>query len=1076
MKEKREKRIYTVATVHLDTTWSWSLETTLNDYIPKTLKENFERLEKYPDYIFSFEGAYRYELIQEYFPEAFKKIREYERQGRWNIGGSGWENGDVNIPSPEALFRNFLYGNNYFEEKFSKRCIDIYLPDCFGFGLALPSVAAHSNLKAFTTQKLAWSCAYGIPFDIGWWYGVDGKRMLCEFDARDYNYNLKTARGYRPVRRKMNSNSRQFNMPWTSILYGIGDRGGAPREESVKGICKDISKNESEEIKVIPATTQTMFNDILSLPPEVQESLPHWDKELTFTDHAAGCYTSRTPSKRFNRKCEVLADCAERMSVFASLLGLAKYPDEKLRTAWKRVIAHQFHDDITGTSNLDCYERNWNDYVMSLNEFAHEYESACLYIAGTLDTSFVKGEAVVVNNPTAYERNECVQAVVPMKNARNVRVYDSNGFEVPSQIANRDPEKITIAFCANVPSMGFACYDVRECEEVCKIDSGLSLNGREIENKNLKVKLNDNGDISEIFDKRLNRQILKSPVSMDLIDFDGSQTWPSWELDYKESRKKPVLTATNPVFKVLENGQARIVIEISRTARKSVFIQKIILDAHSDYLRVENEIDWRSLCTLLKTPFSFNLSNPIASYDLGLGVIKRENAYKRLYEVPAQQWADITDAGGEFGVSVLSDSRCGWDKFDDSTLRLTGVYSPRVPFRSMQHLQDFGINRYAFGIFPHSGSYKNGTGRAAACFNTPMNCFRVPVREGALSSVSMGRLDNENVIVRAVKKAEYTDEIIVRFNEISGEEHRGVQFEMFTPIVSAREVFASEEHIEHKEISGCKLIFDIGAYGVKTFALTVKSTTEFNMEQKNITLKSNETFFSPNDSSVTTSLPLGQSIPLELCRDFTCGGVEFTLNPENTLLCDAQELYAEGFDKIHIIAASFDGDINAEFTTHEKCMQTIQSADELIGTWDLYAENKTGHIKRDRLAFTFTHRHLPTGDERGKILNFFKYTFDISSSASLTLPKDKRIAIISATATKGEPLGECLSELYDSLEKRELDFSLTKEEKAYAKRTKLGYKKSRAKFLFIFARNRMKREIEQVIGVPKRLRMKKKGS
>lgn len=97
--------------------------------------------EKYPDYRFSFEGSYRYELMEEYYPEEFEKLKEHVAQGRWNVTGSAYENGDVNIPSPEALFRNILYGNSYFDKTFGKRSTDIFLPDCFGFGWALPSIA-----------------------------------------------------------------------------------------------------------------------------------------------------------------------------------------------------------------------------------------------------------------------------------------------------------------------------------------------------------------------------------------------------------------------------------------------------------------------------------------------------------------------------------------------------------------------------------------------------------------------------------------------------------------------------------------------------------------------------------------------------------------------------------------------------------------------------------------------------------------------------------------------------------------------------------------------------------------------
>ena len=173
-----EKRIYTIGTAHLDTVWNWDFEHVISVCIPKTLDDNFRLFELYPDYKFNFEGSYRYELMEEYYPEKFEQLKQYVADGRWNVCGSCYENGDVNIPSPESLFRNILYGNGYFQKKFGVKSNDIYLPDCFGFGWALPAVAEHANLKGFSTQKLTWGSAYGVPFDIGLWYGSNGKSIF----------------------------------------------------------------------------------------------------------------------------------------------------------------------------------------------------------------------------------------------------------------------------------------------------------------------------------------------------------------------------------------------------------------------------------------------------------------------------------------------------------------------------------------------------------------------------------------------------------------------------------------------------------------------------------------------------------------------------------------------------------------------------------------------------------------------------------------------------------------------------------------------------------------------------------
>ena len=60
--------------------------------------------------------------------------------------------------------RHALYAKRFFRSEFGKVGTDVYLPDCFGFGFALPSIARHSGLNAFTTQKLTWGSSYGFHF------------------------------------------------------------------------------------------------------------------------------------------------------------------------------------------------------------------------------------------------------------------------------------------------------------------------------------------------------------------------------------------------------------------------------------------------------------------------------------------------------------------------------------------------------------------------------------------------------------------------------------------------------------------------------------------------------------------------------------------------------------------------------------------------------------------------------------------------------------------------------------------------------------------------------------------------
>ena len=53
-----KKRIYTVATSHLDTIWSWDFVTTVSKYIYDTLVDNIALFKKYPTYTFFFYGSF----------------------------------------------------------------------------------------------------------------------------------------------------------------------------------------------------------------------------------------------------------------------------------------------------------------------------------------------------------------------------------------------------------------------------------------------------------------------------------------------------------------------------------------------------------------------------------------------------------------------------------------------------------------------------------------------------------------------------------------------------------------------------------------------------------------------------------------------------------------------------------------------------------------------------------------------------------------------------------------------------------------------------------------------------------
>src|SRR5579859_6148249 len=174
----KQPTLYVVGYAHLDTEWRWEYPQSIREYLSKTMRANFDYFEKYPHYIFNFSGANRYRLMKEYYPSDYEKLKQYVAAGRWFPAGSSMEESDVNSPSAESIFRQILYGNEYFRRDFGRASAEYMLPDCFGFPSSLPSLLAHAGIKGFSTQKLTWGSAVGIPFNVGVWEGPDGGSVI----------------------------------------------------------------------------------------------------------------------------------------------------------------------------------------------------------------------------------------------------------------------------------------------------------------------------------------------------------------------------------------------------------------------------------------------------------------------------------------------------------------------------------------------------------------------------------------------------------------------------------------------------------------------------------------------------------------------------------------------------------------------------------------------------------------------------------------------------------------------------------------------------------------------------------
>lgn len=1030
-----KKKAYVVATAHLDTVWRWNLAKTIDEFIPDTLTKNFDLIEKYPNYKFNFEGAKRYELIEEFYPKAFEIIKEYVKEGKWCISGTAYENGDVNIPSPEAIFRNLLLGNNYFKEKFNTSSNDVFLPDCFGFGWALPSIINHAGLKGFTTQKLSWGSAYGMPFDLGIWKGPDGKETFACLNARSYRYKFSgDIRADISVIDRIADNYSKAKLPWANHLYGTGDWGGSPTEESVKAVEESIANN-NDDFEVISASSDQVFLDMEKLSSRDKKVLPVWDNELLMTSHGAGAYTSRAMSKRLNRACERIADYAEKACAFSASIGAYTYPKGNLNQAWKRVIEHQFHDDITGTSIMDVYNTAWSDYYLSISQFSTEYVGASKMIINELDTAWTdsKSIVIVVNNPTQYKVKRVVEAQVrTTRNCSYISVTDKEGNVIPSQIISKRGKQLTVLLQVEIEPFGYKVYEIKKADSPYPSSKKVFATNHSLENGKYKLIFNKNGDIAYLYDKHLGRQIIDSPIKMALLHDTGSLAYPSWEITKEDIDKPPYCYANTPEFTVIENGPVRATIKVVREAEYSVITQIVSLSADSEYVEVKNIVDWKTRRTMLKATFPVAAHNEKATYDLGLGVIERGTNTDRLYEVPAQKWADITDKSGEFGVSIFSDSKYGWDKPNDHTLRLTCIHTPTGAFtkETRQDLQDIGRNVFSFAIYSHKGGFENGTQKYSEVFANPYLSITTDYRNKRSlgDSVSFCSVSNDNVLVRAIKMCEDDDAFIIRVNEAVGKEQRNVSLKLLSEIGSAQLVTALEGPIKDLNVTKGKLRFNMKPFEIKTFKIKYKEKAPLIPSERyeTIDLPYNAQGFTTDDNMRHVILQGGGfSLPRELINE-SCyiGGIryKFQIDPSNkndVLVCRGQEIKLPPCTRVYFIAGSTCGEQEIHITTGKKKIPfSIKPIDSPVSKWDMAAFNQVADInENEALGYEFTHVHHPEGNVARKV-QFFLYSLAVNNEnggESIILPENNRVVILSMTSIKERSKGGLATKIYDTV-------------------------------------------------------------
>ncbi|MGH7689363.1 MAG: glycoside hydrolase family 38 C-terminal domain-containing protein, partial [Gemmatimonadaceae bacterium] len=385
----------------------------------------------------------------------------------------------------------------------------------------------------------------------------------------------------------------------------------------------------------------------------------------------------------------------------------------------------------------------------------------------------------------------------------------------------------------------------------------------------------------------------------------------------------------------------------------SKFVQTISLSAGDAGQRIEfhNAIDWHMPATMLKATFPFTASDSLATYNWDVGTIQRGNAYPRKFEVPSHQWVDLTDHTGAYGVTVLTDDKNGSDKPNDNTIRLTLLRTPGLSQQgysySDQASQDFGHHEFVYGLAGHAGDWRSAQSDWTGYeLNDPLRVFTTGKHAGALGRRwSLLHLNDSRVRVMALKRAEASDEYIVRITEMSGQAQPDVRLTFAAPVTAAREVNGQEQPLGSATVENGSLVTSLTPYTIRSFAVTLAASPEARTAPtfQAVSLDYDRAVASnDNTHSVDGFNAAGEALPAEMLPEkLAYDGIGFDLAPAASGLPNAVTAHGQRirlpsghFTRVYLLAASDTGDRTDTFQVgRQRTKLNIEAWDGFIGQW-----------------------------------------------------------------------------------------------------------------------------------------------
>lgn len=329
------KTIHLVGNAHLDPVWLWQQWEGV-DAVLATARSACDRLDEYPQFIFTCSGSWFHGQVQRIDPPLFERIRRFVLQGRWQLVGGMVVQPDCNLPSADSFRRQLDAGQRYYQDNFGRPTSVGYNVDSFGHTAYLPAFLRQAGIDCYCFLRPGPN-EKQLPASVFNWQSPDGQQVAAFRISGAYCHSPTDLRSH--IQRSIDE--MPAGLDHTMCFYGVGDHGGGPTRQQIQWALDNADCIPG--FRLVLSHPRAFFDaiaDRLADLPVVRGELQH---------HAVGCYSVERRIKVAMVSAEArLAQADKTRAAFPH----AADPEDSAALGRARdwLMFNQFHDILGGTS------------------------------------------------------------------------------------------------------------------------------------------------------------------------------------------------------------------------------------------------------------------------------------------------------------------------------------------------------------------------------------------------------------------------------------------------------------------------------------------------------------------------------------------------------------------------------------------------------------------------------------------------------------------------------------------------------------------------------------------------------